>query len=335
MKKRLDKAIVRVFFMFGLSIFAILFFDGPAVAAEKYPSKPINFIIAVEAGSDGDVLSRPLIQKASSILGSPIVVVNKPGAGSSIGYREIHDAKPDGYTIGWTAGTIITNRLQGILPYDYRDYTIICSFLINVPGIVASTKTKRPFNTFEEVITFAKSHPGEVSIASSGVGQMYWVFLMALLDASGLKFNVIPQPGGSGFVISQVAGGHTDLGTVAIPAAKGQMDAGNVRALATFGPRRPLPPYDYVPNLKEFGYEVNLVSTQAVMGPPKMPKEITDKLVKLFEAAANDPEYLKFAAERNALPFYLPPAQAFKHLEEQRALFREAMGKAGILKVKD
>ena len=141
--KRLNKAMLYVF-----SVFGICFLIRDAMAAEKYPSKPINFIVAVEAGSDGDVLSRPLVQKASSILGSPIVVVNKPGAGSSMGYREIHDARPDGYTIGWTAGTIITNKLQGLLPYDFSDYTMICSFLIRWPAIL-------PF----QLTTIFRSHP--------------------------------------------------------------------------------------------------------------------------------------------------------------------------------
>ncbi|MDP2707326.1 MAG: tripartite tricarboxylate transporter substrate-binding protein, partial [Burkholderiales bacterium] len=89
------------------------FSSGLVQAAEKYPVKPILFIVPVEAGGDGDVLVRPVMEKVSKMLGQPVVIVNKPGGGSSIGYRELHNAKPDGYTLGWGSATIITNKLQG------------------------------------------------------------------------------------------------------------------------------------------------------------------------------------------------------------------------------
>ncbi len=81
-------------------------------AAEEYPVKPILCVVSAEAVSDLDILARPFLQKASSRLGKPIIIVNKPGAGMTIGYREIHDAKPDGYTIGVATAyyrMIITN----------------------------------------------------------------------------------------------------------------------------------------------------------------------------------------------------------------------------------
>src|SRR3970040_1737957 len=80
---------------------------GAAQAAEKYPAKPILCIVGVEAGADGGVLLRPIMQRVSQMLGQPIVIVNKPGGGSSIAYREIHAARPDGYIIGWGSGDII------------------------------------------------------------------------------------------------------------------------------------------------------------------------------------------------------------------------------------
>ena len=85
---------------------------GWAQAAEKYPSKPITFIVPLEAGGGGDVQTRPLAARLAELLGQPVVVVNKPGAGSSIGYRAIHDAKADGYTIGIGMATIVANKLQ-------------------------------------------------------------------------------------------------------------------------------------------------------------------------------------------------------------------------------
>jgi tripartite-type tricarboxylate transporter receptor subunit TctC len=179
-------------------------------AAETYPVKPINFIVPNEAGSDADIPARALLQKVSAILGKPVIVVNKPGAGSSIGMREVHDAKPDGYTIGMSHATILINKPLGTLPYDHAGFTVMGTYATLVPIIVASTKTSRPFKTMQDAIAYAKANPGEVSMATSGVGQSWWVATLAFQEGTGLNFNIIPQPGTGAFSIAQVAGGHTD-----------------------------------------------------------------------------------------------------------------------------
>ena len=229
---------------------------------------------------------------------------------------------------------LITNKLQGTLPYDHEGFTIMGTYATYIPIIVASTRTQRPFKIMEEVLSFAKSHPNEVSIATSNVGGGWWIATMAFQAAAGVKFNIIPQPGAAAFAITQVAGGHTDLGIVALGTAKPQIETGNIRFLAAFGSRRPHPPYDNVPALREIGYDISVESTQTVIGPPKMPKDITDKLAKVFEIASNDQEYHKFVIERNALPFHLPPEKAGQFLNEQRSVCRLILEKAGILKMK-
>lgn len=303
-------------------------------AAETYPVKPIIFIVPTEAGADADVLARPFVQKLSNILGQTIMVVNKPGAGSSIGYREIHGAKPDGYTIGSGYTSLVSNKLQGLSPFDHRDLSIMGTFYSWGPTIVASTKTQRPFKTIEEVLAFAKSRPEEVSIATSGVGQVWWIATMAFQAVTGLTFNILPQPGAAGYAIIQVAGGHTDLAILALASAKPQIEAGNVRLLALITSRRAPEPYNNVPTMKELGYDVAIESTSIVIGPPKLPKDIIDKIAKASEKAVSDPDYQKFAIERTAVPIYLAPDKALQYLNEQRKIYRSIMEKAGILKEK-
>jgi tripartite-type tricarboxylate transporter receptor subunit TctC len=225
------RIVIPIAFLFAAAFMAV----DRAQAAEQYPVRPINFIVPNEAGADADILARALCQKASALLGQPIIIVNKPGAGSSIGYRELHGSKPDGYTIGYGHATIIINKLMGILPFDHEGLTMICTTSTMNPIMVASTKTQRPFKTIQEAITFAKSHPGQVSVATSGVGQSWWVATVAFEEGSGAKFNIIPQPGTGGFVVAQVAGGHTELGVLGLAAAKPKVEAGNIRLVATFG----------------------------------------------------------------------------------------------------
>jgi len=323
-------------YMVGLGVFLCIAFFGLGLvhAADKYPVKPIECILGVEAGADGDVIARPILQKISEILGQPIMVVNKPGAGSSIAYRAIHDAKPDGYTFGWGSATIITNKLQGILPYDYHAFTQLGAFTTFFPIIVASTKGPRQFKTIQEVIAFGKANPGVLSMATAGIGQSWWVAATSFIEGTGLKINTIPQAGAGAVTVAQVAGGHTDLGVVALGSGKSMIEGGQVRFLATLGEKRASAPYDQIPTVKELGYDVSWESTNFFIGPPKMPKHVTDVLVKAIHTASHDPAYQKFCADRNSRWGYIPPEEVVTTFDKRRVVVREIMRKAGILKEK-
>jgi tripartite-type tricarboxylate transporter receptor subunit TctC len=301
-------------------------------AAEKYPVKPITCIVGVEAGGDGDVLVRPIMQRVSKMLGQPIVIVNKPGGGSSIAYREIHGAKPDGYTIGWGSATIITNKLQGVSPLDYHDFTHLGGYATFFPIVIGATKSSVQLKTIQEAIAYAKANPGKLNMSTAGVGQSWWVAAMSFLGGTGVKVNSIPQPGAGALVVAQVAGGHAELGVAAMGSAKSMVDSGQVRFLATLGEGRAPAPYDKIPTVRELGYDVSWESTNFVMGPPKMPKEVVAILVSAIEKAAKDPEYVKFAVERNTRWEYIPPDQIVPAFDKRRTAVREIMSKAGILK---
>ncbi len=303
-----------------------------AHAAEKYPVKPITAIVAVEAGSDGDVLVRPIYEHVSAQIGQPISVVNKPGGGSSIGYRELHRAKADGYTIGWGSVTIITNKLQGVMPLDYRDFTILGAYATYFPIVIATAKTSLKLDTIQEAIQYAKSNPGKINMATAGVGQAWWIGAMAFINATGIKVNTIPQPGAGALTVAQVAGGHAELGVAALGSAKSMVEAGQVKFLATLGEARAPAPYDKIPTLKELGYNVVWESTNFVMGPPGLPAEVVAVLVPAIEKAAKDPAYIKFANERNTRWEYLPPKKVIELFDQRRVAVRAIMQKAGILK---
>ncbi|MEI9476896.1 MAG: tripartite tricarboxylate transporter substrate binding protein [Deltaproteobacteria bacterium] len=318
-------------------LLAFLFVLGmihSAGAAEKYPVKPINFIVPLEAGSDGDLAARPLVERASPVMGQPVVVVNKPGAGSTIGYYQIRDAKPDGYTIGMGTVTLVTSKLQGLFPYDYNDFSLMATFYRWPPIVVASAKSKRGFKTMADVVAYAKAHPGEVSIATAGVGQSQWIAAMAFMESTGLKFNAIPQEGAGGVTVAQVAGGHTDLAVLGVGSAKSQIEAGNLIPIAVLGTKRLPGNLNNVPTCKETGYDVSWESFGVVIGPPKIPKDVFDKLAQAFEVAAKNPGYVKYLESRSANEFYLPPDQIGKFCDGYTTLVRNIMGKAGILKGK-
>lgn len=315
----------------GLLLVCLLNLEDKALAAARYPVKPITFIVPLEAGADGDIIVRPLCQKMSDILGKPLVIVNKPGAGNVIGNLEIYHAKPDGYVIGIGMAAMLTTKFTGASPVNYPDYTLLGTFYRMSAAVFGSTKTTRPFKTIEEVITFAKAHPGELSIASSAIGSSLWVAAMSFISGTGIKANLIPQPGAGSLAIIQVAGGHSDLAVTHLPTAKSQLDAGNIRFLAILGDER-APGYENIPLLKNVGYDISWDSFGFLVGPPKMPKDVTDRLINAFEVAANDPGYHKFLRDRFVDPFYLPTNRAIDYLDGKSKIMRDVMQKAGILK---
>ena len=316
----------------GLGLISGVIASGVAQAAEKYPVKPILCIVGVEAGGDGDVLVRPIMQRVSKMLGQPIVIVNKPGGGSSIAYREIHGARADGYIIGWGSATIITNKLQGVSPLDYHDFTHLGGYATFFPIVIASAKTKVQFNTIQDAITHAKANPGKLNISTAGVGQSWWVAAMSFMSGTGIKVNAIPQPGAGALVVAQVAGGHAELGVAALGSAKSMVDSGQIRFLATLGEARAPAPYDKIPTVRELGYDVSWESTNFVMGPPRMPQAVVKVLVDAVEKAAKDPEFVKFAIERNTRWEYIPPGNIVPAFDKRRVAVKEIIAKAGILK---
>jgi tripartite-type tricarboxylate transporter receptor subunit TctC len=301
-------------------------------AAEKYPAKPITIILPYEVGADADVLARPKMQKASAILGKPVVIVNKPGGGQTIGMREIYNAKPDGYTIGLANISVVLAKMQGLLPYDYRDFTCICLCNTSSAVILASAKTKRPFKSVEEVVPFAKANPGEVSLLTSATGGPLWLTGVLLEENTNLKFNMIPQEGSAGFIVSQLAGGHGDLGVTFFPSAKAQVEAGTIRCIAIAGNERYPGKYNHIPLLKEIGYNIAVYSFSSIIGPPKMPKDVVDKLVKTFETVMKDPEVQDHIIARNSFVRFLPPEQFIDFLNKERTIYRPVLERAGILK---
>jgi tripartite-type tricarboxylate transporter receptor subunit TctC len=303
-----------------------------AHAQDSYPSRPITFVIPLEAGADGDVLGRALVERASRILRQPIAVMNKPGAGSAIGYRDIHQAKADGYTLGLASATIITNKLQGVSAIDYKNFTQLGAVATFFPILIGSNTSALKFSTAQEAIAYAKANPGKVSLATAGIGQSWWVGAQTFLSGTNLNMTSIPVTGAGANVTLLVAGGHAEVGVAGLASSRTLLEGGQVRFLASLSENRAPPPYDKLPTIKELGYPVSWESTNIVIGPPNIPKEIAAKIASAIEQAAKDPEFMKFAQERDARPEYISPDKVIPTLDQRREVVKEIMAKAGLLK---
>ena len=259
-------------------------------AQDKYPSKPITWVCPYAAGGNADSRSRQVAKAMSAILGQPIIIDNKAGAGGNIGTEVIARGKPDGYTIGMGnfAPLAVNHALFKKLNFDPAN-DIVPIGLIEKGPLILMVRNDSPYKSVKDIVAAAKASPGKLSFASGGIGGSHHLSGALLENAAGIDLIHAPYKSG--------AAGATDLmgGQVqmmfeqmysAMPAIKG----GRLRALAiTSKTRSPLLPD--LPTMAEQGFPaVEVLNWQGLVAP----KGISTELVKTLNAALNkalqDPE---------------------------------------------
>jgi tripartite-type tricarboxylate transporter receptor subunit TctC len=316
-----------------VSLFACaLLSPSMALSQDNYPSRRIICVVPTEAGSDGDIMARKLLEKVATRLGQPILITNKSGAAGAPGYRELYGAKPDGYTIGLAFPTLYTNKMSGLMPWDHNDFALIAQHGTFTPVVLASAKSAHTLKTVQDIITVGTARPGELKFALSVVGGSVWAAAMVFESAAKVRFKNIPQEGSGAFVITQLAGGHTDLGVSNLATALSQIDAGNIHFVATFGRKRWPGKFGHVPTLAESGIEASWDSPNYFIAPRNTPPAIVERLSKAIEAEVSSPEFQQAALEIHATPEFRAAADLKVYLDAQQNTAREIMRNAGILK---
>ncbi len=205
--------------------------------AAAYPSHPITAIIPFAGGSASDVVSRVLFEKMSKILGQPIVVENKPGAGGNIGTADVARATPDGYTIlGGGSGPVAANvTLYKQLDYNpEKDFETISPFASFT--IVVAASTKLPVNTLQELISYGKQHPG-LNFGSVGIGSSQHLAGEYFSQLTGVKLTHVPYRN-IGQYATDLMSGQVPLGFQWYPNIAASLQAKGAKALAVAGPNR-------------------------------------------------------------------------------------------------
>ena len=275
-----------LFFRLGAAALACAGFlaHGPAGAQGQFPDHPITLIVPWAPGGSTDVSGRALAKAAEGLLGQAIVVVNKPGASTTIGMAELARAKPDGYTLGTLSSSSYMLKAQGReLPYDAVEaFSYISYYGDNLIGIAVPADA--PWKKLADLIAEGKAHPGKLKFGTAGVGSTQHLTLEALMLASGAKFVHIPQQGSAGSMPA-LLGKHVDfLSEVSVWAPF--IVQGQVRLLAVSTPKR-TEAYPDVPSLGELGYN-SLRSVQAIIGPAGLPEPVRLKLEAAFRKALGD-----------------------------------------------
>jgi tripartite-type tricarboxylate transporter receptor subunit TctC len=288
--------------------FALLL-SAAAHAEDKWPSRPITYVVPFAAGGTTDVLARVIGNKLGPALGTTVVVDNKPGAGGNIGSDFVAKAAPDGYTI--LGGTISSHAINVSL-YPNMPYDPIKSFqpvaLIGTLPNVLVVNASSSYQTLKEVIGAAKAKPGALTFGSSGNGTSQHLSGELFQSMTGAKMLHIPYKG-SAPAMQALLGQQVDLVFENILAAVPLIQSGKLRALAvTSGTRASSLPE--VPTLSEAGlpgYEI--VSWQAVFAPAGTPQPVVQRLATEIGRIINDPEVKSRLAGLGVEPSGAGPAE--------------------------
>jgi tripartite-type tricarboxylate transporter receptor subunit TctC len=264
-----------------------LFLITPYAQAQDYPNRPIKVIIPFAPGGPSDIVGRVLMQQISENLNKPIVIENKPGAGSNIGILQAARSTPDGYTLLLVSSTFVINpSLYPNVGFDpIKDFSII-ALPVSSPNILV-VNPSFPAKDIREFFTIVKASPGKYDYASPGGGTGPHLSAELLKLKMNLDMPHIPYNGG-GPALQAVLGNQVAIGLSALPPAVPQVRAGTIRALAITSSTRS-PSLPDVPTLKESGVtDFEGDTLQFIAAPAGTPPAIIQKLnQEIFKALEN------------------------------------------------
>ncbi len=249
-----------------------------ATAQGAYPNRPVTLIVPYPAGGANDAVARLIGQKMGEALGQPVIIDNKPGAGTTIGTAIAGRAPADGYTIvlGSLASHAVSPHLIANPGYDaIADFAPIG--LIGVAPIVATVNKESPYTNLKQLVDAAKKAPGDVMYGSAGNGSPLHLAGELFSQTSGAKFTHVPYKGGSAHTMDLIGGRLAvifDTTTAAMPMIKGD----KIRAIAVASPTR-LPDLPNVPTFAEAGYpDFEVTAWYALYAPAKTPADVLARL---------------------------------------------------------
>lgn len=302
---------------------------GLEAAAQNYPTRPIRLVVPFGAGGGTDNLARIIEPTISKALGQPLIIDNRPGAGSVIGMDAVAKSAPDGYTLVMTDTSIAINpSLQKNMPYDtLKDFEPV-SLLATAPVILVA-HAKVPAKTVQEFVAHAKANPGKLNYASGGNGASTHLGGELLKLVAGIDVVHVPYKG-TGPAMNDLIGGHVDVMFSGISSARPHLDAGALRGLAVSGDKRNSAVPE-VPTFAEAGLGGVTASTYwGVLAPKGTPKEIVDRVSAEFAKAMRDPEIIARIGQLGYLPIGGGPADYAENLRSEIKKWGEVVTKANI-----
>jgi tripartite-type tricarboxylate transporter receptor subunit TctC len=298
-------------------------------AAQEYPTRAVKIIVPFGAGGPADIYARYVGDQLQKVWGQSFVVEARPGAGSFIGTSEVAKAAPDGYTLLMMSNTHTVNEtLRPNRPFNLmRDFVGVAP--VNYSDLIMVVHPSVPAKDLKEFLALAKSKPGALNYASSGLGTPYHMAGELFKAMSGTDIVHVPHKA-SGDARTAVLGGHVEMMIDAITTTAPTVQGGQVRALGTTGKERSslMPDVPTVAEAGVPGYEATI--WLGIMAPTGTPKPIVDKLNTEIIRALTQAETKAAWAQQGAVPLVMTPAQFDTYLRGDIEKWASLIQKAGI-----
>lgn len=286
-------------------------FAMPALA-QKYPDgKPIEMTTLFGAASASTQTARVLADGMAKVLGAPVPVIDKPGAGGALGYTYLSQQKADGYSIVWSSNSISTTFHTGQLPFDYKNLEHVARVTIENPAL--AVKADAPWKTLKELVEFAKANPEKVRVGNSGQGSQTHIASVALFSSAGAKIIPVHRTGGQ--ATADLLAGRIEVVVQFPQAVVPHVKSKDLRVLALLG-NIPDPAFPEVKSAKEQGYNIDLGLWRGISAPKGTPKAVIAKLQDAIKKTVESPEFKEAGNKIGFTPAYQPSDAFTKMIAE-------------------
>jgi len=311
--------------------FLILLLGAPLqAAAQSYPNRPVRLISPNPAGGANDVIGRIVAQKIGELLGQPMVMDNRGGAGGTIGTEMAARAAPDGYTlfVGSQSTVTVAPHIYSKLTYDVlRDFAPIAMFA-QVQNLLNANPAFPP-NTVKELIALARARPNTINYASAGSGSASHFAGLLFAKAAGIEFVHVPYKGGAP-AIAAVLSGEASFNFGPMPATAGHVKANRLKAIAVSGDKRSIA-FPNVPTVIESGVPGYVViGWFGLMAPRGTPKAIVERLHATTVKAVNSPDVRQQLLNVGADPAPNSPDEFGQFLRREYERYGRLIKEAGL-----
>lgn len=301
------------------------------LAQQAYPSRPVRLVSPNPPGGANDVIARIVVTRLADVLGVPMVIDNRGGAGGTIGGEIAARAQPDGYTL--LAGSISTHSfspvIQPKISYDpIRDFTPVSLFAISQSLLVVHPSL--PVNTVKDLVALAKSKPGSLNYASGGTGSTSHFAIALFVSAAGIASGTVhvPYKGGAPSVAATVSN-ETQFYFGPMAGSLPQVKAGRLRAVAVGGASRSAMLPD-VPTVRESGVNYAAAGWFGLLGPAGLPRPVVQRLNKAVHDTVGAPEVQRQLLDVGAEGVANTPEAFAKFIAEQLASTRRVVKDLGL-----
>ena len=293
-----------------------------------FPVKPIRLLIAFPAGGPTDITMRSLADNAGKILGQPVIVENKPGAGGAVPAQTLQTSAPDGYTLAQIPLGVFR------LPYTTKinwDPVKDISYILNVTGYAFGlvVPADSPLKNWAQFVAFAKANPGKLSYGSTGTLTSPHLTMELIAQQLGLELLHVPYKG-SADLMQSILGGNIMAAADSTGFAP-QVAAGKLRVINTWGAER-LAKFPDAPTLKELGLDLVQKSPFGLGAPRGTPADVVKRLHDAFKKAMEDASYTQALARYDMVPMYMSSAGYTQFAQETFSREKALVEKLGLAK---